>query len=53
MRDLEDDFIKITSRNRDLRMNLLLYAEELDEKDGLVDPKEVAAELIKLLNPKE
>lgn len=53
MKDIEDDFIVITSRNRDLRMNLLRYAEELEEKEGLIDPKEVASELINLLSPKE
>ena len=49
---LEDQYIELMKRDRDLRMELLMYAEELDDKEGLVNPHEIADKLIELLNKK-
>lgn len=47
---LEDEYIELMKRNRDLRMELLLYAEELDNQSEPVNPHEVADKLIEFLN---
>lgn len=47
---LEDEYIELMKRNRDLRMELLMYAEELDNQSEPVNPHEIADKLIDLLN---
>lgn len=49
MGKIEDEYIELTKRNRDLRMHLLLLADELQEQDKMINTKEIADKLIDLL----
>ncbi len=50
MSRLEDQYIELMKRNRDLRMEILLLADELQEQDKMISTKEIADKLVELLS---